>query len=260
MKKATIIVYMLVLAGCTKYMEIPPAGDPAAKPKAGGTMYVPEGEGPFPAVILMHGCAGLGKISLQSLKGHAKFLVENGYAAFILDSFSKRGKSDGICFEPKKMMYAAHTYRPFDAYSTLYFLASLPNIDEENIFLMGQSHGGMTALYISDGKFASSPNKPVFRAIVAYYPPCYIPQKLKYPVLVLGGEKDNWTPIDNCLRAKNRDLGKPYKVIAYKGAYHGFDLSISVRSISGSIKVGGNRRARKESRDEMLAWFNEFRN
>jgi dienelactone hydrolase len=238
-------------------MDVPISRDPAAEPKAGGLMYTPEGEGPFPAVILMHGCGGLSK-ALQSLEAHARFLVKNGYAAFILDSFSKRGKSGGICFQPRESK-SAQAYRPSDAFNTLYFIASLPSIDEENIFLMGQSHGGLTVLNVSDAKFSSDPNRPSFKAVVAYYPVCYLPQKLKYPVLVLGGEKDNWTPVEACLQANDKDLGKPYKAIAYKNAYHAFDSYYPVQKIRGNIMIGANRLARETSRKDMLAWFEKFR-
>ena len=50
-------------------------------------LYTPRGSGPFPAVILMHGCGGIS----PNVKEWAVWLRHEGYAAFILDSFGGRG-------------------------------------------------------------------------------------------------------------------------------------------------------------------------
>jgi poly(3-hydroxybutyrate) depolymerase len=61
-----------------------------------GYLFTPAGAGPFPAVVIMHGCDGLGwlrptRASWTLFKGYAQRYVAHGYAALVLDSFEPRG-------------------------------------------------------------------------------------------------------------------------------------------------------------------------
>jgi dienelactone hydrolase len=254
-----LVVFLFTGCGNGIRMDVPRANDSSAEPITNGIFYSPDGDGPFPTVVLMHGCEGLSPKVLEGLKSHANFFTDNGYAAFILDSFTKRGKKDGICFNSQESAYARTSYRQSDAYGAIKFLATLPNVDSTNFFVMGQSHGGGTVLYMADAR-ATVSSSIDFNAVVAYYPGCSVPAKLKYPVLVLGGEADTWTNMSACLYSNGKDLGRPYKAIAYENAHHSFDLFIRVQKIGrGNVKVGGNSKARKASRQEMLAWFERFR-
>src|SRR5258706_11261398 len=51
----------------------------------------PEGPGPFPAVVLMHGCHGVS----GSTRQWAGWFREHGYVALIVDSWLPRGIRDG---------------------------------------------------------------------------------------------------------------------------------------------------------------------
>ena len=224
-----------------------------------GSVLKPEGEGPFPTVVLMHGCSGLDPAVSIGLQNHATFLVENGYTALILDSFTSRGKSGNVCTSYNELA-KARLYRMADAYNTLDYLQSLPYVDTNNIFLMGQSNGGSVALIVaSQTQYPKYQQDINFNAVVAFYPWCgALTQKLRIPVLILGGEIDDWTPLESCLVVQNHDMGKPYKVIEYKNTHHSFDLFISVQPYSGHT-VGGNADARKDSKKQMLNWFERFR-
>jgi dienelactone hydrolase len=67
-----------------------------------GHLYRPDGPGPFPAVVALHGCGGIG----PHLHRWAQTLQQWGYVALLVDSFStvqghdepKRavGKQDGL--------------------------------------------------------------------------------------------------------------------------------------------------------------------
>ena len=52
-----------------------------------GTLAFPAGPGPVPAVVLMHGCSGIG----ASVRGWERELRAWGYATFVVDSFRGRG-------------------------------------------------------------------------------------------------------------------------------------------------------------------------
>ncbi|NOQ32229.1 MAG: prolyl oligopeptidase family serine peptidase [Helicobacteraceae bacterium] len=225
-----------------------------------GTISKPEGDGPFPAVVLMHGCSGLVNSTKQALNAHSDNLVSNGFVTLILNSFTKRGKSDSVCGDTEALE-EAHNYRQYDAFHALKYLQTQPYVDKNNIFLMGQSNGGGVALSIA--KFGADkdlfPDKPKFQGIVAFYPPCgYISNifqsEIISPLLILTGEKDDWTPPAECLSAKKYVTGSNYEVIVYKNAYHSFDLFISEQTYAGHT-VGGNYIARNDSHKQMLNWF-----
>ena len=63
-----------------------------------GYLSKPDGDGPFPAVILLHGCAGLGldtkyKIDFKNLQRYQIALEEAGFVSLIVDSYGSRGMS-----------------------------------------------------------------------------------------------------------------------------------------------------------------------
>src|SRR4029079_7566471 len=52
-----------------------------------GTLILPSGQPPFPAVIVLHGCNGVS----PNARTWARRLASWGYASLILDSFTSRG-------------------------------------------------------------------------------------------------------------------------------------------------------------------------
>src|SRR5262249_54797744 len=87
-----------------------------------------------------------------------------------------------------------------DAYRALEYLAGLGSIDPGRVMLQGHSHGGATVLTALDDITAEMAGTPLrFAGGVAYYPPCaYSPAEFYAPVLILIGEKDDWTPAAAC--------------------------------------------------------------
>ena len=53
-----------------------------------GYLSKPDGSGPFPAVVYVHGCSGL---STDTRKRIAERLTAWGYISFVVDSFASRG-------------------------------------------------------------------------------------------------------------------------------------------------------------------------
>ena len=64
-----------------------------------GYLYRPDGPGPFPAVVMLHGCSGLmthsGKMQANA-RFWAEHLRDHGYVALLVDSFTARG-IDEVC-------------------------------------------------------------------------------------------------------------------------------------------------------------------
>jgi len=219
-----------------------------------GNLFTPTGNGPFPAVVLMHGCGGWQTAVHTALSDYATFLTNNGFAVLNLDSFGPRRNSGGeVCASYKKLR-DARKYRTIDAFDAIQYLKNQEFIDSNNIFLMGQSNGGSVAINIAN----SNNNEAGFRAVVAYYPWCgaFGSNKvdLTSPLLVLGGAKDDWVPPQPCKKVVS--TGKELRVSIFPKAAHSFDINIPVQKYMGK-RVGYDKEAAQNSRIAMLSFFNQ---
>jgi dienelactone hydrolase len=194
-----------------------------------GKLTKPQGDGPFPAVVLMHGCRGIQK----AYDDLADKLASWGYVALEVDSLGPRGVKE-TCTNPFQV---APYVRAQDAYDAKSYLSVLPFVDRNRIGLIGWSHGGVTALAVVSASSYSAvvaaakanlePPKGwvPFRAAVAFYPFCGAQlDDTNTPLLILSGELDTWCPPALC--QKNMPSGKTTNEVIlkiYPGAYHGFD-------------------------------------
>jgi dienelactone hydrolase len=196
-------------------------------PKAGDTIegYLakPEGDGPFAAIVHLHGCDGLSK---DAPKFIAQFVTGLGYVSLAVDSFATRGIKDA-CTKPMPALMLA---RQGDALGALSYLSKLPFVDPQRIAVLGGSMGAMVALQLASTHHVETFDAPrdlKFKAAVAYYPLCGVAsEELIVPTLILIGELDDWTPARDCeLWMKRRaDRGAPVKLVVYPGAYHAFNV------------------------------------
>jgi dienelactone hydrolase len=223
----TLALGLLLLAGCAgvaRTIDIPRSAAPFdSKPwpaSLSGYLTRPEGDGPFPAVILLHGCSGLPG-ALRRLAEWAEWYRARGWASIILDSFGPRNIA-AVCNTNE----VTANDRANDAYAALRYLASLPSVRKEQVVIQGLSHGGWTVLRaLDDIAYGAQPLR--FAAGVAYYPVCSgIRRPLYAPAIVLIGELDDWTPAIPCqaLHERTRDDPHPIELAVYPGAYHSFDF------------------------------------
>jgi dienelactone hydrolase len=180
-------------------------------------LYTPRGSGPFPAVILIHGCGGIG----SNVKEWAVWLRHEGYAAFVLDSFGGRGIKR-LCANTSEL---TGRMRAPDAFAAAAYLKTLPQIDPGRIAAMGFSHGGWTLLTAA-GTERQYPEVTI-RAFILFYPGCTGFTRLpgSTPVLMLLGGKDDWTPAAPCeaLAKSATAAGRSVTAIVYPEARHHFD-------------------------------------
>lgn len=185
-----------------------------------GNLYKPKGNGLFPAVVVLHGCAGID----YHHRAWAKQLVKWGYVALIVDSFGPRGV-DRVC---GKSFEVSALERAADAYGAAIHLKQFPYVDGKNIGLLGFSHGGWTGMRAVQRNFIYSVNLETipFKAAVLYYPSCSSRQHhdIAIPTLILIGSLDDWTPADRCVEL-NKWAAQPemLELVLYEGAYHDFD-------------------------------------
>jgi dienelactone hydrolase len=191
-----------------------------------GYLRQANGRGPSPAVVLLHGCNGNWK-RLDERWG--KRIASWGYVTLTIDSFGPRGIKD-TCDSGAPVDLA------FDAYRALNFLVQQPFVDPARVAALGFAQGGWLALTsVERGPIElSSPNK--FRAAVAFYPPCLgFKGNMTVPILILIGERDDWTPAVECRNmvdgrddwgiSRQGNKGIAMKLVVFPGAYHAFDVA-----------------------------------
>jgi dienelactone hydrolase len=192
-----------------------------------GKLQKPAGDGPFPAVVLLHGCGGI-----QPKRDHrwAERLSDWGYVTLQVDSFGPRGLSN-VCTYTGKDSIDIFQQRVTDAYDALQYLAGLPFVDVKKIAVMGWSHGGHTTL-----QALYQDRKMPFQAAVAFYPACRRSLSgMNAPLLILIGEADDWTPAAQCVTMMPKGNTSPeVKLKIYPGAYHGFDTAGANHNVRGS--------------------------
>ncbi|MFD1627235.1 dienelactone hydrolase family protein [Azospirillum griseum] len=242
-----------------------------------GRLLRPAGNGPHPSVVLLHGCGGLyakstGRVAARHV-WWATMLQQQGYAVLMVDSFGPRGVTD-VCSGPlKDRPVRSGMERKRDAWAALTYLRGRPEVDRERIALMGWSQGGGTVL----SAFGAGQDGPAgkegggYRAAIAFYPGCKSPLKNEDwqpdgPLLLLVGEKDDWTPIQPCLDLVKRDgVKERTELVVYPNAYHGFDApDAPVRkrknlatAPTGTAHVGTDEEARQDSIGRVRVFLQE---
>ena len=147
----------------------------------------PYGGGPFPAVVVLHGCIGM----TGHFTGIADRLSSWGYVVLAVDSLGPRGITDRCGVGSRE--------QPLDAYAALHYLSQLDFVDPARVALLGESLGGESALAAVERDMAAQYFAERFRAVIVYYPNCVIPApKMTAPTLILIGEVDEASPVEPC--------------------------------------------------------------
>jgi dienelactone hydrolase len=213
------------------------SADRAALDPVPAVFSVPEGRGPFPAVVLLHSCAGVtpGEIAW------ARWLDQAGYVTLVVNSLAAWHSPDscGNAADPSHPVHPDSREVAADALGGLQYLRSQHQIISGRVAVIGWSSGGAAAIAAARARGAAGlPSGPSFKAAVALYPwPCQaVPAggAAATPLLVLSGGNDVLVPPEECLRQVGRWKGRvapvdwsspsgSFEWHMYRGATHEFD-------------------------------------
>ena len=125
------------LAGAKRAKDLRPPAAPSditAATTPAMALYKPAGNGPFPALVLLHQCGG--RRGNLSMLDWAKEAVARGYVALLLDGLGQRG-AERLCQGPQADVFPSRGVR--DVLLAAAHLRALPYIDKTKVALVGFS-------------------------------------------------------------------------------------------------------------------------
>ena len=200
----------------------------------------PQGNGPFPTVIMIHEFFGLN----ESIVSKADLLAEEGYLVVAPDTF--RGSTTSWI---PRAIYQVISTKPEDVNADLdsvyAWLEAQPDADSNRVAIAGFCYGGRTSLVYS------LHNSRLAATVVFYGSPETDPAILKTlpgPVLGIFGGADQSIPVEdvNAFDRALTEAGVTHEITVYDGQPHAF-----VHDAEG-IKAGG---AQGEAWDQMLSFL-----
>ena len=222
------VVATAVMAGCAGKIAFDNV-TPGSPQRIEGKLYKPDGRGPFPALVLLHGCQGV----VRQTQTWAHWLRERGYVALVTDSFGPRNDpadcKGGDDSGPS-------TARFDDAIGALRYLQAQPFVIPDRVASFGWSQGGLFAMSVINGPTLERARargvtlpRAGYAAAIAMYPggcEAYVKELVIRPLLLLIGGADNWTPPQYCheMAAAMKARGADVTLVEYPGAYHYFDV------------------------------------
>ncbi len=235
-------------------------------------LFRPNGPGPFPAVVALHGCGGLAdraKPISARFQEWGDRLAAAGFAVLFPDSFSSHGLRSQ-CRVRERKVRAAHE-RVDDANAARAWLQGQSWVVADRVSLIGWSHGAIAALWAVRPKPAQEVPTPDFRSAVAFYPGCHQLDRsawsARIPTLILIGAADDWTSAKACQQmvAGARGRSALATIVVYPRAYHEFDranyrvrersgLAYTVDG-SGKAHLGTNPAARADALKRVPEWL-----
>jgi dienelactone hydrolase len=234
-------------------------------------LYKPDGNGPFPTVIALHGCDGLGGHSeavLPRYRDWAERLLKEGHAVLLPDSYGSRGIGPQCRVRERKVR--ARRERVEDVVAARQWLMQQPWVARDRISLVGWANGASTLLWAVRPQLLKRGAEPDFRAAIAFYPDCRISAGLgwstRVPTLLLIGARDDVSSPPACRAMIDGARGRSAltRIVVYPGAYHEFDrVNLPLRALTGTSDatlpehghLGSDADARADSQKLVAEWL-----
>jgi dienelactone hydrolase len=234
-------------------------------------LYKPDGNGPFPAVIALHGCGGLGGRAepiLPRYRDWAEQLVKEGSAVLLPDSYGSR-ELGPQCRIKERRIHASRE-RVADILASRQWLVQQPWAARDRISLLGWANGASALLWAVRPQLSSRKVEPDFRSAIAFYPDCRISLgfgwSARVPTLLLIGAKDDVSSPPACRQMVDGARGRSAlaRIVVYPGAYHDFDRAnlpthavaeTSDATLPDRGHLGTDPEARADSQKRVADWL-----
>lgn len=197
-------------------------------------VFKPKGGGPFPAMLLLHTCAAV-DFDPQHMRYWASRAVEEGYVAFVVDSWGQRGISEICRSSPPGFLPIHMMVRARDAYEALEHLGKFEFVDSSRVTTVGFSNGGRVSYLLGSRGIAEmfSTRNRRFAATVAVYGQCFnrefgitfLRPDVDRPVLSLLGALDEDGDPKECVPRLQelKDKGVPVEWHVFPDTGHAWD-------------------------------------
>ena len=234
-------------------------------------LFKPEGNGPFPVVIALHGCGGLSGHSEPvqvRYRDWAEELLKDSKAVLFPDSYGSREL--GPQCRVKERRITARRERVADILAARQWLLQQAWAAQDRITLLGWANGASAVLWAVRPQLLLHHAEPDFRSAVAFYPDCRLSSGLgwsaRVPTLVLIGAKDDVSSPSACRQMVDGAHGRSAltRIVVYPTAYHDFDrANLPVQAIGPNPDaadpekghVGTDAEARADSQKLVAEWL-----
>ena len=202
-----------------------------------GKLFLPpadqrKADGKFPLVMVVPGSLGVAASHLA----HAEAVSDDGFAAFVLDSFGARDVTSTVANQTQ-FSFAASAYDVLAAWKVL---SAHPEIDASRIGAQGHSRGGSAVLTAATRRFADAVvgDGAGFRSVLAAYPwsghQFLDPSVDETEIRVIMGDADEWCSpmqVQGHCQAIRLSGGKvTMRLIG--GAQHSFDRGTDIENVA----------------------------
>jgi dienelactone hydrolase len=233
-------------------------------------LYKPEGNGPFPVVIALHGCGGLAGHSepvQPRYRDWAEELLKSGKAVLFPDSYGSRELGPQCRVRERRVL--ARRERVSDILAARQWLMQQAWVAHDRISLLGWAHGASALLWAVRPQLSLRHVGPDFRSAIAFYPDCRLSSGLgwsaRVPTLVMIGGKDDVSSPPACRQMIEGAHGRSAltRIVIYPDAYHDFDLANLPVHATGPGNdadpekghVGTDPEARVDSQRRVTEWL-----
>jgi len=233
-------------------------------------LYKPDGNGPFPAVIALHGCGGLssqGEAVAPRYRDWTEQLLKAGYAVLWPDSFGSREVGPQCREKERKVL--ARRERVADVTASHKWLVAQSWVARGRISLIGWAHGASAVLWVVRPQLATRGKEPDYRSAIAFYPECRISARTgwsaRVPTLLLIGANDDVAAPSLCKQMVEGARGRSAlaRIVVYPGAPHDFDrTNLPLRALDGHDPaapehghIGTDADARADAQKRVAEWL-----